>query len=327
MQTEIGVGRERPKGARGLRPTGPGGHGAGRGEPSRAQGLENPRGDGGREREIVGAQREGEGHGSSGPVENPPLSCAFSSGKLDLPNMCRAGQENMSTPSDQTPELSVIIPVFNEGDNLRPLLERLIPALACVQSFEIVFVDDGSSDNTLQVARDLNAADPRVTAVSFSRNFGKEIAIAAGVDAARGKAAVIMDADLQHPPETIAAFVEKWREGYQNIFGGAAEPRDRFARAQMAHRPFLQAVPRVRRNRPARGRGRFPPARPRRARRAENPARARALLEGPLRLDRLQEHRRALRGRRSAIPANPSSPIASSPASRSTAWCPSAPSR
>jgi glycosyltransferase involved in cell wall biosynthesis len=126
----------------------------------------------------------------------------------------------MSIDENQTtPELSVIIPVFNEGENLRALAERLIPALACVQNFEIIFVDDGSSDNTLEVARALNAADPRVTALSFSRNFGKEIAIAAGIDAARGKGAVIMDADLQHPPEAIAAFVEKWRAGYQNIYG------------------------------------------------------------------------------------------------------------
>ncbi|PPQ40703.1 Glycosyltransferase involved in cell wall bisynthesis [Rhodoblastus acidophilus] len=125
----------------------------------------------------------------------------------------------MTIQADETPELSVIIPVFNEGDNLRPLAARLIPALACVESFEIVFVDDGSRDNTMEVARELNASDPRITAVSFSRNFGKEIAIAAGVDAARGRGAVIMDADLQHPPEAIALFVEKWREGYQNIFG------------------------------------------------------------------------------------------------------------
>jgi glycosyltransferase involved in cell wall biosynthesis len=125
----------------------------------------------------------------------------------------------MTIQADDTPELSVIIPVFNEGENLRPLVARLIPALACVKNFEIIFVDDGSSDTTLEVARDLNAADPRITALSFSRNFGKEIAIAAGVDAARGKGAVIMDADLQHPPEAIALFVEKWREGFQNIFG------------------------------------------------------------------------------------------------------------
>jgi glycosyltransferase involved in cell wall biosynthesis len=117
------------------------------------------------------------------------------------------------------PELSVIIPVFNEGENLRPLVARLVPVLACVESFEVIFIDDGSSDDTVRVLRELNADDSRLKALSFSRNFGKEIAIAAGVDAARGRGAVIMDADLQHPPEAIPTFVAKWREGYQNIYG------------------------------------------------------------------------------------------------------------
>jgi glycosyltransferase involved in cell wall biosynthesis len=117
------------------------------------------------------------------------------------------------------PDLSVIVPVFNECENLRPLLARLIPALACVESFEILFVDDGSSDGTLAALRDLHREDPRIRGLSFSRNFGKEIAIAAGVDGARGRGAVIMDADLQHPPEAIPDFVAKWRNGYQNIYG------------------------------------------------------------------------------------------------------------
>jgi glycosyltransferase involved in cell wall biosynthesis len=99
------------------------------------------------------------------------------------------------------------------------LVARLVPALACVESFEIIFVDDGSSDDTVATLRDLNASDLRLRAISFSRNFGKEVAIAAGVDAARGRGAVIMDADLQHPPEAIGEFVAKWREGYQNIYG------------------------------------------------------------------------------------------------------------
>ena len=121
--------------------------------------------------------------------------------------------------SAAAPELSVIVPVFNEGENLRPLVARLVPALACVASFEIIFIDDGSSDDTMAILRALCAEDRRLRALSFSRNFGKEIAIAAGVDAARGRAAVIMDADLQHPPEAIPLFVAKWRDGYQNIYG------------------------------------------------------------------------------------------------------------
>ena len=125
----------------------------------------------------------------------------------------------MSEITGPAPELSVIVPVFNESENLRTLVARLVAALDCVASFEVIFIDDGSSDDTLAVLRSLNAQDSRLRALSFSRNFGKELAIAAGVDAARGRAAVIMDADLQHPPEVIAEFVAKWREGYQNIYG------------------------------------------------------------------------------------------------------------
>ena len=86
-------------------------------------------------------------------------------------------------PSSPAPELSIVVPVFNEADNIKPLLARLIPVLEhCVTSFEIVFVDDGSSDGTLDATRKAHAEDERVRAISFSRNFGKEIAIAAGLD-------------------------------------------------------------------------------------------------------------------------------------------------
>ena len=117
-------------------------------------------------------------------------------------------------------ELSVVVPIYNEAQNLRPLLERLSPVLeSCARSFEIVFVDDGSSDESVDILRKAHDLDPRVRLVSFSRNFGKEIAIAAGLDHACGEAVVIMDADLQHPPEMIRAFVDKWREGYKNVYG------------------------------------------------------------------------------------------------------------
>jgi glycosyltransferase involved in cell wall biosynthesis len=123
-----------------------------------------------------------------------------------------------------TPEISVVVPVYNEADNLEALLARLTPVLERVAaSHEIVFVDDGSADDTMRTLRDIHARDPRCRAISFSRNFGKEIAIAAGLDHARGRAVVIIDADLQHPPELIAAFVEKWREGYKNVYGARVD--------------------------------------------------------------------------------------------------------
>ncbi len=118
------------------------------------------------------------------------------------------------------PEISVVVPVFNEARNLRPLAARLAPVMTALGvPFEVVFVDDGSEDGTLSLLRELHAGEPRFRALSFSRNFGKEIAIAAGLDAARGAAVVVMDADLQHPPELIPRFVEKWREGYKNVYG------------------------------------------------------------------------------------------------------------
>lgn len=117
------------------------------------------------------------------------------------------------------PELSAIVPVLNEAENLPLLAPRLAAVLEPLGTFEVVFVDDGSSDATLATIRTLNAQDPRFRCVSFSRNFGKEIAIAAGLEHCRGKAAIILDADLQHPPEMIAQFVAKWRQGYQNVYG------------------------------------------------------------------------------------------------------------
>ncbi|MHB2169736.1 glycosyltransferase family 2 protein [Alsobacter sp. R-9] len=126
-----------------------------------------------------------------------------------------------SSPADpRGPELSVVIPVFNEGANIDLLAARVQPILERVaESFEVVFVDDGSRDDTLARIRALHGGDPRWRAVSFSRNFGKEIAIAAGLDHARGRAVVIMDADLQHPPEMIETFMRHWREGYLMVYG------------------------------------------------------------------------------------------------------------
>lgn len=135
------------------------------------------------------------------------------------------------TESDAKPvetkaaELSVVTPVYNESRNIEALLKRLVPVLErCVASFEIIFIDDGSTDNTLQKLRAAHHVDGRVRALSLSRNFGKEVAIAAGLDHARGAATIIMDADLQHPPELIETFVARWREGYKNVFAQRVDP-------------------------------------------------------------------------------------------------------
>jgi glycosyltransferase involved in cell wall biosynthesis len=126
-----------------------------------------------------------------------------------------------------SPKISVIIPVHNESANIDPLCDALVPVLNRITSiWEVVFVDDGSEDDTFARIRTRSQAEPRIGAVAFSRNFGKEIAIAAGLDHARGEAVVIMDADLQHPPEMIETFVERWQEGYLMVYGQRTDRSD-----------------------------------------------------------------------------------------------------
>lgn len=163
---------------------------------------------------------------SSWPIGSVPPVSHFHD-RRSLPGMTKGAfdETDKMTPAGEKgrhpseAELSVIIPVHNEASNLDALLKRLMPVLTrCAASFEILFVDDGSSDDTLARLRAAHDADPRIRALSLSRNFGKEAAIAAGLDHAAGSAAVIMDADLQHPPELIETFVARWREGYKNVY-------------------------------------------------------------------------------------------------------------
>ncbi|MGY2049233.1 glycosyltransferase family 2 protein [Methylobacterium sp. JK268] len=131
---------------------------------------------------------------------------------------------------DDPIDLSVVIPVYNESANVGPLLARLLPVLERVTAaYEVVFVDDGSRDATASVIAEHHAREPRIGAVSFSRNFGKEVAIAAGLDHARGRAVVLMDADLQHPPELIETFVARWREGNVMVYAQRADRDDESA--------------------------------------------------------------------------------------------------
>ena len=123
------------------------------------------------------------------------------------------------------PLVSVIIPVKDEEDAILPFLARVVPILdglpTCAEEggWEIVFVDDGSHDHTLAAIVSANLRDPRICAISLSRNFGKEAALSAGIDHVRGRAVVPMDVDLQDPPEVLAAMLAKWREGYEVVYG------------------------------------------------------------------------------------------------------------
>jgi glycosyltransferase involved in cell wall biosynthesis len=115
--------------------------------------------------------------------------------------------------------LSVVVPAFNEEAVLHECHSRLSKVLdALGVSAEIVFVNDGSTDNTPEVLYRLREQDPRVAVVELSRNFGKEIALSAGLDHALGEAVVVIDADLQDPPELIPELIKQWREGYDVVY-------------------------------------------------------------------------------------------------------------
>ncbi len=125
----------------------------------------------------------------------------------------------MVAMTDQ-PELSIVIPVFNEEINIGPMYDRLLAALPDkVSGLEILYVDDGSADSSWERISELAIRDERVRGVRFARNFGHQAALTAGVDVARGRAVVIIDGDMQDPPEVIPQMVDRWREGFEVVYG------------------------------------------------------------------------------------------------------------
>ncbi|MEZ4749368.1 MAG: glycosyltransferase family 2 protein [Bdellovibrionota bacterium] len=115
--------------------------------------------------------------------------------------------------------ISVVVPVYNEESNLGPLYERLSRVLSKIGNYEILFVDDGSSDNSAAHIRELSAIDDRVGACFFSRNFGHEAATSCGLHNASGQTVAIIDADLQDPPEVLLEMFEQWKNGYDVVYG------------------------------------------------------------------------------------------------------------
>ena len=117
-------------------------------------------------------------------------------------------------------KISIIIPAYNEEESLPYLYERLEKLMGEMQNyeFEILFVNDGSRDKTMQIIKEFRQKDERISYVGFSRNFGKEIAMIAGLDYAKGDCVIFMDADLQDPPELIPELVKYWEEGYDDVY-------------------------------------------------------------------------------------------------------------
>ena len=130
------------------------------------------------------------------------------------------GRSAHTSPGEGGTLLSVIVPCFNEEEVLRVTTERLVAVLEQTPlKFEIVYVDDGSTDSTADLLYQLAVQDERIRMVRFSRNFGHQMAITAGLEHASGDVMVVIDADLQDPPEVILEFVQKWMDGYDVVYG------------------------------------------------------------------------------------------------------------
>jgi len=151
-------------------------------------------------------------------------------------------------PGRGRPTLSLVLPIYNEQEVIPELHRQLQGFLAKLGvSAEVIFVNDGSRDASMELLREIATAEPRYRVVSFARNFGHQTAITAGIDYARGKAVVVMDADLQDPPEVVLAMVAKWREGFDVVYGrrGSREGETFFKliTAKVFYRVFAAMIP------------------------------------------------------------------------------------
>jgi glycosyltransferase involved in cell wall biosynthesis len=138
--------------------------------------------------------------------------------------------------------VSIVVPCFNEQENIRALHERVAMAMDHVSpKWELVFVDNGSRDDSSRTFAEVAASDPRVTVLSLSRNFGSQAAYSSGIEYARGDAVICMDGDLQDPPELLPELAAKWLEGYEVVYGERVRRKASFA-MRIANKAFYRLL-------------------------------------------------------------------------------------
>lgn len=159
-----------------------------------------------------------------------------------------SNQPAMIGAENETVTLSVVVPLYNEEGNVAPLLDRItgiLDRLPEMPTYEIILVNDGSGDGTLAQIRSEMARRPNITLVNLSRNFGHQLAATAGLDVTRGEAVVLMDGDLQDPPELIAQFVERWRAGYDVVYAVRRTRKGESAFKLFTARMFYRTIKRL----------------------------------------------------------------------------------
>lgn len=151
----------------------------------------------------------------------------------------------MST--QQYKKVSIVVPAFNEGKNIPLLVERMNQVFKNLPyQYELLFVNDGSSDDTQNILSALSQTHPQVQYIEFSRNFGKDLALKAGIDLSKSDALITIDADLQHPPELIPQMLERWKEGYEVIYAYRKESNPHYSWFnKIASRSFYHFINRL----------------------------------------------------------------------------------
>jgi len=138
--------------------------------------------------------------------------------------------------------ISIVIPAYNEAENIRPVAQRISKVLENSGPYEIIFIDDGSRDGTLAEIKEINARNENIKFISFSRNFGHQKALKAGLDHARGDCVISMDADLQHSPELLTKLIKEWRNGYEVVYTIRVDSADTAFIKRLSSRLFYKIM-------------------------------------------------------------------------------------
>ncbi len=184
------------------------------------------------------------------PTDDPQAALRFCQQLAGLIDACGNSQDaSIGEPLIDAPlpkpELSVVVPVFNEQENLPTLLTRLTTVMATIGlAYEIIFVDDGSRDASVDLLCRFAGDDARIRVIELARNFGHQVAISAGLDHARGNGVIVMDADLQDPPEVLPQFVTKWRDGHDVVYAVREQRKEGFLK-RTAYNAFYRLLQRV----------------------------------------------------------------------------------
>lgn len=183
-------------------------------------------------------------------LDKAKVDCVVLEGFTALPMMAQkqATLQATNLTGQNLIMFSIVIPIYNEVDNIPDLYTRLTKVMAEMgESYEIIFVDDGSRDKSLKLLKDFHKRDPHVQVIRLARNFGQQKAISAGLDYANGQAVIVMDGDLQDPPEMIPKFISKWREDYQVVYAIREKRKENFLKRSLYHSFYLilQSISRI----------------------------------------------------------------------------------